>query len=73
MGVPVRDTDGLVWRKSQRCDSAACVEIAFDGEVVLIRSSNDPGRRLTISRREWQAFVRGLRDRADGWSSDALV
>jgi hypothetical protein len=69
----VRDTDGLVWRKSRSCDSAACVEIAFADEVVLIRNSNDPGLRLTISRHEWRAFVRGLRGPADGWSSDTLV
>jgi hypothetical protein len=56
-GLVVHETDGLAWRKSDRCDSNSCVEIAFADERVLIRNSTAPDVRLSLSRREWNAFV----------------
>jgi hypothetical protein len=49
---------GLGWRRASHCDSAACVEVAFDGDSVLIRDSKDPaGPALTFTRNEWRTFV----------------
>lgn len=32
----------IVWRRSSRCDSGACVEVVRDGERVLVRQSEGP-------------------------------
>jgi hypothetical protein len=53
----------LVWRKSQRCDSNSCVEVAQLGEEIALRDSKRPdGPVLVISRGEWDAFVAGVGD-----------
>ncbi|GIH17026.1 DUF397 domain-containing protein [Rugosimonospora africana] len=53
---------GLDWRKSRRCESGNCVEVAIDGDHVLMRDSTDPaGPRLRFDRSEWNEFLRGLR------------
>lgn len=53
----------LIWFKSTySADTANCVEVAFDG-AVLVRDSKDPdGPRLRFTAREWAAFVAGARD-----------
>ncbi|WP_155369886.1 DUF397 domain-containing protein [Catellatospora vulcania] len=49
------------WRRSSRCESGQCVEVCFDGELVLVRSSKDPdGPWLTFDADEWRAFTAGL-------------
>ena len=46
------------WRTAKQCDSGACVEIATQGEHVLVRRSADPGGTLiTLSRDRWKEFV----------------
>jgi uncharacterized protein DUF397 len=46
------------WRKSSRCDTSACVEIAFSAERdrVYLRNSADPGVHLELSAGAWHAF-----------------
>jgi hypothetical protein len=52
----------LVWRKSQRCDNAACVEVARSNTGVALRDSSVPdGPILTFSEDEWTDFLAGLR------------
>jgi hypothetical protein len=54
--------EGLTWRKSTRCDSGSCVEVAVDGDHVLIRNSTDPaGARLIVTRAQWAEFLDWLR------------
>ena len=53
----------LDWRRSGRCSGGNCVEVAKDGDRVLIRDSREPGRRpLQISSADWAAFVGGIED-----------
>lgn len=50
----------LAWRKSTASDTGTCVEVAFQGDSVLVRHSHSPsGPLLTFSRPEWIAFLRG--------------
>lgn len=50
----------LVWRRSGRCESNACVFVAFDGDEVLVRGE-DPDRVLRFTRSEWLAFTGGVK------------
>ena len=60
-------TGELTWRTAKRCDGGACVEIATQGEHVLVRRSRDPGGTLiTLSRDRWNEFV--ARVKRDGFA-----
>jgi hypothetical protein len=53
----------IVWRKSRRCDSASCVEVATVEGGIAVRDSKDPsGPVLRFTGGEWAAFVAGVRD-----------
>lgn len=49
------------WRKSTRCESHACVEVARAPEVVAIRNSTLPQEHLSFAVPVWRAFVAGVR------------
>ena len=51
-----------VWRRSQRCDSCACVEVAHVAGGFAVRDSTQPGAGLSFSAAEWKAFVAGVRN-----------
>lgn len=51
----------LDWRKSRRCESIACVEVAMSGSHVWIRQSADPAQTLEFTREEWTAFLAGAK------------
>jgi hypothetical protein len=53
------------WLKSSYSGAQAdCVEVAFAPDLVGVRDSKDrDGTVLTFGRRQWVAFVAGLRDR----------
>ncbi|HET6479730.1 MAG TPA: DUF397 domain-containing protein [Actinoplanes sp.] len=52
------DDRDLVWRKSSRSTSGACVEVAVDEALVHIRDSKDPGGPvLTFDRAAFQDFI----------------
>jgi hypothetical protein len=54
--------DRIRWRRSRRCDSATCVEVAVTENRVGVRDSKDAdGAVLWVSRTEWSAFVAGVR------------
>jgi Domain of unknown function (DUF397) len=49
------------WRKSSRCGSTTCVEVAKISGQYLIRDSKDPaGTVLSFTEQEWTAFVQGV-------------
>lgn len=51
----------ITWRKSTASGDGNCVEVAFAGESVLVRSSWQPrGSVLCFSRQEWMAFLEGV-------------
>jgi hypothetical protein len=56
-------TDNLTpnWRKSSRCGSGTCVEVAKMDDTYLIRDSKNPeGAALSFTPAEWNAFVEGM-------------
>ncbi|MDA3648595.1 DUF397 domain-containing protein [Saccharopolyspora indica] len=57
----------VAWQKSSRsAGQGNCVEVALEPAVVGVRDSKDrDGAVLAFPRRQWAAFVSGLRDR--GW------
>jgi hypothetical protein len=51
----------LTWRKSSRCGTSTCVEIARDGDDWLIRDSKNPDApALRFTTEEWDAFEAGV-------------
>jgi hypothetical protein len=57
-------TEGSIqWRRSSRCDSGSCVEVAHVDCTIAIRDSKDVnGPVLTFSTQEWAAFIAGVRN-----------
>jgi hypothetical protein len=51
--------DQPIWHR--KCDGGACVEIAVQGEVVMIRSSAVPESTLALTRAEWREFLAGAK------------
>jgi hypothetical protein len=50
------------WRKSSRCDTNACVEVATISGGIAVRDSKWPdGPILRFDRNEWSAFLAGIR------------
>jgi len=49
------------WRKSSRCESSACVEVAIGDGDVEVRNSTDPATTLTFSPDEWAVFIAGVK------------
>lgn len=51
------------WRRSSKCEQGACVEVAGDGDDIVMRDSKHPdGPVLRFTRDEWTAFVGGVVD-----------
>lgn len=49
------------WRKSSRCGTSTCVEVAKVEDQYLIRDSKNPeAAALTFTQDEWDAFVQGV-------------
>lgn len=51
-----------VWRKSLRCESGACVEVATDGPLVGMRNSTLPEVELELGAASWRQFIEGVRN-----------
>jgi Domain of unknown function (DUF397) len=50
-----------LWRKSSRCDTSACVEIATAGDAVLMRNSTTAHDVLSLPVDAWRSFVNGVK------------
>ena len=49
------------WRKSSRCGTSTCVEVAKIDDQYMVRDSKNPGAAtLTFTKEEWDAFVEGV-------------
>jgi hypothetical protein len=49
---------GPVWRKSSRCGTSTCVEVANTDDGVLLRDSKNPDQvPLRISMQDWTGFL----------------
>jgi hypothetical protein len=55
---------GAVWKRRSKCISGGnCVEVADLPDAAAVRNSNDPdGPVLVYGRREWSAFVAGVKN-----------
>jgi Domain of unknown function (DUF397) len=52
----------IQWRRSRRCESGNCVEVARIGESFAIRDSKDINSPiLTFASTAWTDFVEGVR------------
>jgi hypothetical protein len=53
----------LHWRRSTRCNSGYCVEVAQQPGRVLVRDAKDPGSgTLAFDPAAWQGFLADLRN-----------
>jgi hypothetical protein len=49
------------WRRSTRCSTGACVEVAEGSDAVLVRDSKMPeGGNLRISHVAWMSFIAAI-------------
>lgn len=56
MAEAIRDSKD--WRRSTFCEAGACVEVAQDGDLVLMRDSKDTSRPfLGFDRATWADFI----------------
>jgi hypothetical protein len=57
----MREINDIAWRKSSRCASNACVEVAkVDGEYLVRDSKNPQTAALSFTEAEWAAFTEGV-------------
>ncbi len=60
-----------LWRRSRRCDSGACIEVARLGGGFAVRDSKSPeGPRLMFNASAWGSFLAGVQ--AGEFDSDLL-
>lgn len=51
----------MKWVRSTRCETSACVEVAFVDSGIAVRDSKDPdGPILKFALYQWEAFMSGL-------------
>jgi Domain of unknown function (DUF397) len=55
------ESSTLGWRKSSRCDSGTCVEVAWRTEGVAVRDNTVLDVHLTFDEASWRCLVRDLR------------
>jgi len=59
MTMPTESRD---WRRSSKCGSNTCIEVAKVGDRFLVRDSKNPGvAPLEFTKAEWDAFVAGVK------------
>ncbi|MFL6073578.1 MAG: DUF397 domain-containing protein [Mycobacteriales bacterium] len=59
------ESSSIAWHKSSLSgdNQPSCVEVAFDGDAVLVRDSKDrDGPVLRFTPDEWVAFLGGVRN-----------
>lgn len=58
----IKLTENMRWRRSARCASNACLEIATVGDIYLVRDAKDPdGAVLSVNAAGWTAFLLGVK------------
>jgi hypothetical protein len=57
----MNDSVRPAWRRSSRCGSTTCVEVAKVDDQYLVRDSKNPDTAaLSFTSEEWVAFVQGV-------------
>jgi hypothetical protein len=49
------------WRKSSRCDSGTCLEVAWRTGGVAVRDNTVPNVQLTFDQASWHSLVHDVR------------
>ncbi|MDI6100563.1 DUF397 domain-containing protein [Actinoplanes sp. NEAU-A12] len=58
----IKPTEEQDWRRSRRCSTGACVEVARTTDRFLVRDSkNLDTAPLAFTRQQWTAFVAGVK------------
>ncbi|SDD02666.1 DUF397 domain-containing protein [Actinokineospora iranica] len=55
-------SNNVVWRKSARCESGKCVELAWGGTATFIRDSKNPGQIVDIPAGAARLLIDFVRD-----------
>jgi hypothetical protein len=57
----MEDINVPAWRRSSRCGSTTCVEVAKVADQYLVRDSKNPEMpALSFTEAEWEAFTQGV-------------
>jgi len=65
------DDQHRTWRRSSRCASTACIEVALGATIVSVRDSKDPAvASLDFPAPAWNAFLDMLRQGSTGNSRE---
>ncbi len=61
--MPEYDMSSAAWISSRACNDSACVQVAYlPGGMIAIRDSKNPLQQAHVfDRREWAAFVAGVK------------
>jgi len=54
------NTQAPVFRRSSRCESVNCAEVATLGDGATLRNSTAPDARLTFGAASWRSFIAGV-------------
>jgi hypothetical protein len=58
----IKPTEEPHWRKSGRCATGACVEVARTGNRLLVRDSKNLGTApIAFTPQQWATFVAGVK------------
>jgi hypothetical protein len=58
----IKATEVPSWRRSRRCATGSCVEVARVGDCLLVRDSKDLGiAPLRFTEEQWKAFMAGVK------------
>lgn len=58
----IKATEAPTWRRSRRCATASCVEVARIEDRLLVRDSKNPAiAPLCFTERQWAEFVAGVK------------
>ena len=56
------DDARLIWRRSTKCNSGLCVEVALAEQAALVRDGKHPqGAHLTFGAQSWGAFLSAVK------------
>jgi Domain of unknown function (DUF397) len=61
MSRVIQQPPAVVWQRARSCGNGECVEVASDGDAIVIRDSKNPALNLRYTRQEWRAFVLGVK------------
>jgi hypothetical protein len=58
--VSSTDKQSLFWRRSSLCANGECVEVAYRGDIVLVRNSGASDIILEVGPAHWEQFITNI-------------